>query len=75
APGATYEIDRMTPDDPSGAGRTLDAPGVRIDGRVVSADGSWPGFQPTVGTAEAGHFQVTLGAGEAVVVTLHGHDG
>lgn len=75
APGARYEIDRMTPDDPSGAGRTLDAPGVRIDGRVVSADGSWPGFQPTVGTAEAGHFQVTLGAGEAVVVTLHGHDG
>ncbi|MEU2169612.1 hypothetical protein ACH47V_26530 [Micromonospora chersina] len=74
APGATYELDRMTPDDPTGAGRTLDAPGVRIDGRVVSADGSWPGFQPTVGTTTAGHAHITLGAGEAVVLTMHSHD-
>ncbi|KAB1913182.1 hypothetical protein [Micromonospora sp. AMSO31t] len=73
APGARYELDRMTPDDPSGAGRTLDAPGVRIDGRAVSADGSWPGFQPTVGTTSAGHARITLGAGEAVVLTMHGH--
>ncbi|MGS2618714.1 hypothetical protein ACVCAH_29925 [Micromonospora sp. LZ34] len=75
APGARYEISRMTPDDPTGAGRTLDAPAVRIDGRAVSADGTWPGFQPTVGAIKAEHFQVTLGAGEAAAVTLHGHDG
>jgi hypothetical protein len=74
APGARYEIDRMTPDDPTGAGRTLDATAVRIDGRTVSADGTWPGFRPAVGTIKAGHLQVTLGAGEAAVVTLHGHD-
>ncbi|MFE9957304.1 hypothetical protein [Micromonospora sp. NPDC005299] len=73
APGATYELDRMTPDDPSGAGRTLDAPAVRIDGRAVSADGAWPGFRPAVGTTEAGHARITLGAGEAVVLTMHGH--
>jgi hypothetical protein len=74
APGSRYEIDRMTPDDPTGAGRTLDATAVRIDGRAVSADGTWPGFQPTVGAIKAGRLQVTLGAGEAAVVTLHGHD-
>ncbi|MER7443485.1 hypothetical protein [Micromonospora avicenniae] len=74
APGKTYQLDRMTPDDPSGAGRTLDAPGVRIDGRVVAPDGSWPGFQPTTGTTTAGRARITLGAGEAIVLTMHGHD-
>ncbi|MBM0239443.1 hypothetical protein JNW88_24005 [Micromonospora sp. ATA32] len=75
APAATYQIDRMTPDDPTGAGRTLDAPAVRIDGQTVNADGTWPGFRPTVGQIHAGHLQITLGAGETAVVTLHGHDG
>ena len=53
APGTTYEIDRMTPYDPSGAGRRLDAPEVRIDGRSVAADGSWPGFAPSSGQPRA----------------------
>ena len=48
-PGERYEINRMTPFDPTGAGRTLDAPQVRIDGRAVAADGTWPGFRPSAG--------------------------
>jgi hypothetical protein len=49
--------------DPSGFGRTLDAPQVRIDGGVVAADGTWPGFGP-----QSGRLEVVLGAGEAAVV-------
>jgi hypothetical protein len=71
APAARYELDRMTPFDPTGAGRTLDAPQVRIDGRAVSADGSWPGFAPQVGRVAGGRLRVALGTGEAAVVTLH----
>jgi hypothetical protein len=70
APGSRYALDRMTPFDPTGAGRTLDAPQVRIDGRAVSADGSWPGFAPEVGRIARGRLQVALGAGEAAVVTV-----
>jgi hypothetical protein len=70
APGSRYELDRMTPYDPTGAGRTLDAPQVRIDGRAVSTDGSWPGFEPEVGRMARGRLQIALGAGEAAVVTL-----
>ncbi|MDX6720210.1 MAG: hypothetical protein QOJ63_2464, partial [Solirubrobacteraceae bacterium] len=70
APGSRYELDRMTPYDPTGAGRTLDAPQVRIDGRAVSADGSWPGFAPAVGRMSRGRLQLVLGAGEAAVVTV-----
>jgi hypothetical protein len=69
-PGSRYELDRMTPYDPTGAGRTLDAPQVRIDGRSVSADGSWPGFAPAVGRMARGGLQLVLGAGEAAVVTV-----
>ena len=65
-----YKIDRMTPFDPSGAGRTLDAPLVRIDGRSVSANGRWPGFAPTVGRVGGGTLRVALAPGEAAVVTL-----
>jgi hypothetical protein len=73
APGSRYELDRMTPYDPTGAGRTLDAPQVRIDGRSVAADGSWPGFAPTVGDVARGRpLQIALGAGEAAVLTLRG---
>jgi hypothetical protein len=70
APGSRYELDRMTPYDPTGAGRTLDAPQVRIDGRALSTDGSWPGFEPEVGRMARGRLQIALGAGEAAVVTL-----
>jgi hypothetical protein len=70
ATGSRYELDRMTPYDPTGAGRTLDAPQVRIDGRSVSADGSWPGFAPAVGRITHKRLAIALGAGEAAVVTL-----
>jgi hypothetical protein len=70
APGSRYEVDRMTPDDPTGAGRTLDAPQVRIDGRAVAADGRWPGFAPASGKIAGGQLRIALGAGEAAVVTV-----
>jgi hypothetical protein len=70
APATRYRIDRMTPYDPTGAGRTLDAPQVRIDGRAVAADGSWPGFAPTAGRLKGGRLRLDVGAGEAAVVTL-----
>jgi hypothetical protein len=69
APAARYQLDRMTPYDPTGAGRTLDAPEVRIDGQAVAADGTWPGFAPERGRTDAGELQVVLGTGEAAVVT------
>jgi hypothetical protein len=69
APGSAYRMSRMTPYDPTGAGRTLDAPEVRIDGRQVAADGTWPGFAPTDVRAHAGTITVTVGAGETVVLT------
>jgi hypothetical protein len=73
APGsARYELDRMTPYDPTGAGRTLDAPQIRIDGRAVSADGRWPGFAPEVGRVARNQLHVALAPGEAAVVTLYG---
>ncbi len=70
APGSRYLLDRMTPYDPTGAGRTLDAPQVRIDGRSVQADGSWPGFAPQAGRISGGRLQIDLGPGEAAVVTV-----
>ncbi len=72
APGTRYEIDRMTPYDPTGAGRTLDAPQVRIDGRSVGADGRWPGFAPASGKIARGPLRIPLAPGEAAVVTLRG---
>jgi hypothetical protein len=70
APGRRYELDRMAPYDATGAGRTLDAPEVRIDGSAVSADGTWPGFAPTAGRITARQLQLALGVGEVAVVTL-----
>jgi hypothetical protein len=67
---ARYMLDRMTPYDPTGAGRTLDAPEVRIDGRAVAADGSWPGFAPTTGRIARGRLTVALAPGEVAVLTL-----
>ncbi len=72
APGARYELHRMAPVDPSGAGRTLDAPQVRIDGRAVAADGSWPGFAPQRGRLSGGRMRLRIGTAEAAVVVVHG---
>ncbi|MFD4652109.1 hypothetical protein [Streptomyces sp. NPDC058441] len=58
----------MTPYNPDGSGRTLDAPHVRIDGRQVAADGTWPGFHPTVLRATGSRTALTLAAGEAALV-------
>jgi hypothetical protein len=62
-------VDRMTPYDPTGAGRTLDAAQVRIDGRQVGADGRWPGFAPTPILARHGQISLTLLPGEVAVLT------
>ena len=59
----------MTPHDPDGTGRVLDAPDVRIDGRQVGPDGIWPGFSPTRVKARHGELTVDLGTGEAVVAS------
>jgi hypothetical protein len=68
--GGRYALDRMTPYDPTGAGRTLDAPAVRIDGQSVAADGSWPGFAPETGRLPRGGLRMSLGTGEAAVISL-----
>jgi hypothetical protein len=60
----------MTPHDPNGAGRTLGASVVRIDGREVAADGTWLGFHPKTGRNVSGRIEVTLSAGEAAVLRL-----
>jgi hypothetical protein len=73
APDALVEIDRMTPYDPTGAGRTLDAPDTRIDDRAVAADGTFPGLQPTLAKTHGGQLPVRITPGEAVAVTLHDH--
>jgi hypothetical protein len=72
APGARVAIDRMTPFDPTGQGRTLSAPEVRIDGRSVGADGRWPGLDPEIVKHNGDNVPVTIGPGETVVVTNHG---
>jgi len=72
APGARVALDRMTPFDPTGAGRTLSAPEVRIDGRAVGADGRWPGLDPESVKHDGHTVPVTIGGGETVVVTNHG---
>ena len=63
------EVNRMAPHDPTGAGRTLNASQVRIDGRVVAADGTWPGFEPQAIEPQSGGVEVVLGAGEAAVLS------
>jgi hypothetical protein len=73
APAAIVDVDRMTPYDPSGAGRTLDAPDVRVDGQAVAADGSFPGLAPSLLNTHGGQLTVAIAPGEAVVVTLHHH--
>ena len=70
APRSVIEMNRMTPYDPTGAGRTLDARDMRIDGHAVASDGTFPGLEPTVTRTEDGPLPVTMGPGEAVVLTL-----
>lgn len=70
APGVRYQLDRMSPFDPTGQGRTLAAPDMRIDGRAVAADGTWPGFAPESDAVRGGHVDVHLGVGEAVVLRV-----
>jgi hypothetical protein len=69
--GASARLDRMTAFDPTGAGRLLDAPDVRIDGLAVAADGTFPPLRPTLARARGGRLQLRLSPGEAVVVTTH----
>jgi hypothetical protein len=61
-------VSRMTPFDPTGAGLVLDAASLQIDGRQVQADGTWPGFAPTIQSPVGGIINVTLNPGEAVVI-------
>ena len=72
APGARVALDWMTPFDPTGAGRTLSAPEVRIDGQAVGADGRWPGLNPTIVKHDGHTVPLTIGGGETVAVTNHG---
>jgi hypothetical protein len=69
-PAGSARLDRMTPYDPDGTEKTLDAPQVRIDGRTVAADGRWPGYRPTTERTRDHRLTTTVGAGEAVVITL-----
>jgi hypothetical protein len=73
ASAARVDLNRMTPYDPTGAGRTLDASDVRIDSRAVAADGTFPGFDPTSSKTHGGRLPIAMAPGEAVVVTLHDH--
>ena len=68
---ALAAIDRLTPYDATGAGRTLDAPEMRIDGQAVAVDGAFPGLAPTHATVLGGQLPVTTAPGEAVSITLH----
>jgi hypothetical protein len=73
APESRVDLNRITPYDPTGAGRTLDAPEVRIDGQAVAADGRFPSLKPILAKTQGGHLPVGIAPGEAVVVTLHDH--
>jgi hypothetical protein len=70
-PPALAAIDRLTPYDATGAGRTLDAPEMRIDGQAVGVDGAFSGLAPTHATVLGGQLPVTIAPGEAVSITLH----
>lgn len=69
-PGRRYLVDRMSPYDPDGAGRELSAPAAQIDGRSVTADGHWPGFDPTPGSTRQGVARIRLDVGSAVVIRV-----
>ncbi|MEP7019081.1 MAG: hypothetical protein ABI808_00405 [Pseudonocardiales bacterium] len=69
-PASNALVDRMTPYDPTGSGQTLAATQVRIDGRQVAADGSWPGFAPQQVQVKSHTMPITLAPGEAAVITI-----
>jgi hypothetical protein len=73
APASRIDIDRMTPFDPTGAARTLDAPDMRVDGQAVAPDGTFPGLAPTPARTHGGRLPVAIAPGEALVLTLHDH--
>jgi hypothetical protein len=73
APAARVTTDRMTPYDPTGAGRTLDAPDVRVDGQAVAPDGTFPGLAPTTATTLGGRLPVAIAPGEALSLTIDEH--
>lgn len=72
-PAARVITDRMTPYDPTGAGRTLDAPDVRVDGQAVAPDGTFPGLAPTTATTRGGRLPAAIAPGEALVLTIDDH--
>jgi hypothetical protein len=73
APASRIDVDRMTPYDPTGGGRTLDAPDVRVDGQAVAPDGTFPDLSPTTTRSHGGQLPVAIAPGEAIVVRLHEH--
>jgi hypothetical protein len=70
-PGYSADLDRLTPYDPTRAGRTLDAADMRLDGRAVAPSGAFPGLASTVVGTPGGEIAITLAPGEAVAVTPH----
>ncbi len=62
-------LDRMSPYDPTGTDKTLDASQVRIDGQQVAADGTWPGFKPVYRATPRHQLTITLTPGEAQLLT------
>jgi hypothetical protein len=71
-PAAAARVDRMTPYDPTGGGRALDAPRVRVDDAEVDASGAWPGFRPSYVAIKDYTMEIVVGAGEAAVITVQG---
>ncbi len=55
---------------PSYCSRASHAPQVRIDGRPVAPDGTWPGFRPVVVATGGDRFDVQVGRAAAAVITL-----
>ena len=70
-PASSALVDRMTPYDPTGSGKALDAPAVQVDGRQVAADGTWPGFAPEDTPVRGDRLDVNLAPGEAAVITVN----
>jgi hypothetical protein len=70
-PTASATVDRMTPFGPTGASNMLAAPQVRVDGRQVAADGTWPGFNPMTETVRGTRLPISLAPGEAAAVSIH----
>jgi hypothetical protein len=70
-PASSALVDRMSPYDPTGSGKTLDAAAVQVDGRQVAADGAWPGFAPDDTPVRGDRLDVNLAPGEAAVISVN----